>query len=339
VIRRLVLRRLGGGLLVLVGVSMVMFSLARIIPGDPAALALGPSATPEQVEALRDRLGLDRPLLEQYRGFVADAVQGDFGISLYTSRRVSTDLYETFPATFELVTVAITIVLVLGIALGVVSTMRGRRWADPVLRLAAALSVATPSFVWAIALMLVFGFALGWFPISGRLSEWVLPPTRVTGLYVIDALLAGDWILVGDALRHLVLPAVALSLPSLGQVARLTRTNMFEMQASPHVETMRAYGVSEWRIGFKYALRPASIATLTVVGLSFVAMFGNAFLVEMVFGWPGMARYGVNAILNKDLNAMMATVMVMTVLFVVVNALIDALIAWVDPRIRHGGVS
>ena len=176
----------------LVGVSMVMFSLARIIPGDPAALALGPSATPEQVEALRDRLGLDRPLLEQYRGFVADAVQGDFGISLYTSRRVSTDLYETFPATLELVTVAITIVLVLGIALGVVSTMRGRRWADPVLRLAAALSVATPSFVWAIALMLVFGFALGWFPISGRLSEWVLPPIRVTGLYVIDALLAGE---------------------------------------------------------------------------------------------------------------------------------------------------
>ena len=144
---------------------------------------------------------------------------------------------------------------------------------------------------------------------------------------------------MGDALRHLVLPAVALSLPSLGQVARLTRTNMFEMQASPHVETMRAYGVSEWTIGFKYALRPASIPTLTVVGLSFVAMFGNAFLVEMVFGWPGMARYGVNAILNKDLNAMMATVMVMTVLFVVVNALIDALIAWVDPRIRHGGVS
>lgn len=338
-IRRLLLRRLGGGLLVLLGVSVVMFTLARVIPGDPAALALGPSATPEQVEALRDRLGLDRPLAGQYVRFVTDGVRGDFGVSLYTSRRVSTDLYETFPATLELVAVAITIVLVLGIGLGVVATMRGSRWADTLLRLAAALSVATPSFVWAIALMLVFGFALGWFPIAGRISEWVLPPTRVTGLYVIDALLAGEWVLAGDALRHLTLPALALSLPSLGQVARLTRTSMLEVQASPHIETMRAYGVSERLIGFKYALRPASIPTLTVVGLSFVAMFGNAFLVEMVFGWPGMARYGVSAILNKDLNAMMATVMVMTVLFVVVNALVDALIVVIDPRIRHGDAS
>ena len=329
-----VLRRLGSGFLVLIGVSVLIFALARVMPGDPARLALGSSATSEQVEALRLQLGLNRSIPVQYLGFVTRAVRGDFGISLYSSRRVSTDIAETFPATLELVIVSTLLVGVLGVVLGVLAAMRRGTWTDKALQLVAVLGAVTPTFVWAVLLMLLFGFWLGWLPIAGRLSEWLLPPPHVTGLFIIDALLAGEWMLAGDALRHVVLPAVALSLPALGQTARLTRVNMIEVQRAPHIELMRAFGVPERSISFKYALRPASIPTLTIIGLEFVALFGNAFLVESVFMWPGMARYGVQTILNKDLNGLMATVMVMTILFVVVNTVTDIVIAYVNPRIQ-----
>ena len=335
-IARRILRRVLGSVFVLVGVSVLVFVLARVIPGDPARLALGPSAPPDQVEALRQRLGLNDPLVVQYATYMKHAFNGDFGTSLYTNRPVTIDLRETFPATLELVLFAMTIVGGLGVLFGVLAAMRRDMWVDHWLRALSVLCVTTPTFVWAVFFMLVFGFWLELFPVAGRLSEWLLPPARVTGLYVVDAAFAGAWVHLFDALHHLILPAIALSLPALGQTARITRASMVEVGASTYIDFARAYAIPEWKIAFKYALRPASIPALTIIGLELVALFGNAFLVETVFMWPGLARYGVDTILYKDLNGMMATILVMTVLFVAVNTAIDVLIGFVDPRIRLG---
>ena len=328
--------RIVGGIFVLLGVSVLIFLLARVIPGDPARLALGPAAPPAQVEALREQLGLNEPVVVQYFHYIRQAFVGDFGISLYTNRPVIVDLRDTFPATLELVLVAMLFVAGAVVPLGALSAMHRHSWTDRVIKTLSIFAVTTPTFVWAVLFMLIFGFWLELFPIAGRLSEWLLPPTRITGLYVVDAALTGSWGHLVDALHHLILPAFALSLPALGQTARITRTSMDETHSRPYIDFARSYGISKSKISFKYALRPGSLPALTIIGLEVVALLGNAFLVETVFMWPGLARYGVDTILYKDLNGMMATILVMTVFFVIVNAFIDILATFVDPRIRFG---
>ena len=327
--------RLLAGLVVLFGVSILIFLLARVMPGDPARLALGPTATPAQVQALSDRLGLDEPVMVQYWEFLGNAMRRDFGISLYTNRPVAEDLGTAFPATLELVLVSITFITVFGLLLGILAAHYRNSPTDNGLRLIAVLSVVSPTFVWAILLMLVFAFALGLFPIAGRLTEGVDPPAHVTGLFMLDAALAGDWGTLKDALHHIVLPGLALSLPAMGQTARLTRTNMVDVYESQYIELARAFSFTNLEIATVFALRPASIPTLTIIGLEFVALLGNAFLVESIFAWPGMARYGVQTILHKDLNGIVATVLVLAIFFVLVNTLVDLLVAYVNPRIRR----
>ena len=327
--------RLLSGIVVLLGVSLLIFLLARVIPGNPARLALGPTATPAQVQALSDRLGLDEPVLIQYWEFLKNAAQRDFGISLYTNRPVSEDLRTAFPATLELVLVSITFITVFGLLLGILAAHYRDTAADNGLRLVSVLCVVSPTFVWAILLMLVFAFALGLFPIAGRLDPNATPPAHVTGLYIVDAALSGDWSTMRDAFHHIILPGLALSLPALGQTARLTRTNLVDAYESQYIELARAYSYTDFEIATRFALRPASIPTLTIIGLEFVALLGNAFLVESIFAWPGMARYGVQTILHKDLNGIVATVLVLAIFFVLVNTLVDLLVAYVNPRIRR----
>ncbi len=329
--------RLLSGVIVLIGVSVLIFLLARVIPGDPARLALGPTATPAQVQALSDRLGLDRPVPLQYWEFLKNAANYDFGISLYTNRPVAEDIRVAFPATFELVLVSITFITVFGLLLGILAAHYRNSAADNGLRLIAVLSVVSPTFVWAILLMLVFAFALGLFPISARLTEGLAAPPAVTGLYILDAALAGEWKTMWDALHHIALPGLALSLPAMGQTARLTRTNMVDVYESQYIELARAFSYTNWEIATVFALRPAAIPTLTIIGLEFAALLGNAFLVESIFAWPGMARYGVQTILHKDLNGIVATVLVLAIFFVLVNTLVDLLVAYVNPRIRKLG--
>jgi peptide/nickel transport system permease protein len=194
--------------------------------------------------------------------------------------------------------------------------------------------VVAPSFVWAILLMLLFAFWLEVLPVLGRLSEGMAPPPHVTGMYTVDALIAGDHRTFTDAFAHLVLPAVALSLAGLGQAARLTRANLAQVYDREYMEMARAYGYRESEMALKYALRPGMIPTLTILGLDFASKLGNAFLVEAVFAWPGMARYGVQAILHKDLNGITGTVLVIGAFFVVINLVIDIMIGYLDPRIR-----
>jgi len=334
---RYLLNRLIAALAVLLGVSILIFLIARVIPGDPARIALGPMATEEQVQQLRERLHLNDPLPVQYWEFLKGLSRGDLGISLYTNRSVTTDLKEFFPATLELVLAAGLLMVFIGVPLGIVAARFRDRWVDNGTRIFALLGVATPSFVWAVFLMLVFSYALGLLPVAGRLSEGLPPPKAITGMISIDALITGNWAVFKDAVAHLALPAVALALAGIGQAARLTRTNVAEAYQQQYIEMARAFGFSEITIALKYALRPAMIPTLTVLGLDFAAMLGNAFLVEAVFGWPGMARYGVQAVLHKDLNAITGTVLVIAVVFLVVNTVVDLLVASLNPKIRLQG--
>lgn len=336
---RYLLKRIAASIVVLVGVSMLIFTIARVIPGDPARIALGPMASEEQVTQLRSQLYLDRPLIAQYGHFVRRLVDGDLGVSTYTNRMVIEDLRQFLPATIELVFAASLIMVCAGIPLGVLAGHFRGRWPDHVGRIVALLGIVAPSFVWAIFLVLVFSYAFDLMPVIGRLSDSTIPPPRVTGLLLVDAAIVGNGPAFRDAAWHLALPAIALSLSGAGQAARLTRANLGQIYSRDYIDLARAYGLSGREIAWKYALRPAMIPTLTILGLDFASKFGSAFLVEAVFVWPGMARYGVNAILNKDLNAIVGTVMVIGFGFVVINLIIDLIVAVLDPRIRYRGVS
>jgi ABC-type dipeptide/oligopeptide/nickel transport systems, permease components len=330
---RLILKRLGISLVVLVGVSMLIFAIARVIPGDPARIALGPNATVEQVEALRQRLHLDEPLVVQYGHFLADLARGDLGISLYTNRPVTADIAQFLPATLELIFLSAVLMIVIGLPLGVLSARYRDTWIDSTVRVVSILGVSAPSFVWAVILMLLFSYFIPIFPIAGRIStNFVIPD--VTGFLLLDTLLAGNLAAFGSALSHIVLPAFALALSGIGQAARLTRSNMVETYDKPYIEMARSYGFPERRIAWRYAFRPSLIPSLTIIGLDVAAMLGNAFLVEAVFAWPGLSRYGVAVILRKDLNAIVGTVLIISAMFLIANLIVDLLIAFINPRIR-----
>lgn len=327
-------KRIVGSALTLVGVSVLIFGIARVMPGDPARLALGPAATAQQVADYSTRLGLDRPLVTQYVDYMSRLIRGDMGTSLYTNRPVLSDIAQGLPATLELVLASAVLMFVFGIALGVASARYRNRPFDHVARIVSLLGVVTPTFVWAIFLMLIFSDRLGWLPISGRLGEGVVAPPAVTGLLLVDSLLAGRLDVFQNALTHLALPAIALALPGLGQAARLTRVNIVDAYNQPHAEMARAYGLSTRTIALKYTLRPALIPTMTVLGMDIAAKIGNAFLVESVFVWPGVANYGVQTILQKDLNGIIGTVLVISAFFLIINMLVDVMAALLDPRIR-----
>ncbi|MEP3279822.1 MAG: ABC transporter permease [Stappiaceae bacterium] len=330
---RLLVRRLGISLIVLIGVSILIFCIARVIPGDPARIALGPNATVEQIATLRAALHLDESIIAQYGYFIADLGRGDLGMSLYTNRPVTLDIAEFLPATLELVFFAGVLMVVIGLPIGILSARYRGRWPDHIIRILSLVSVSAPSFVWAVILMLLFAFYLPIFPIAGRIKD-IYEIDRVTGFLLIDTLIAGNGAAFWDALRHIILPAIALALSGIGQAARLTRANMVETYAKPYIEMAQAYGFFPSRIARVYAFKPSLIPSLTIIGLDFAAMLGNAFLVEAVFAWPGLSRYGVAVILRKDLNAIMGTVLIIALTFVVVNIIVDLLIAILDPRIR-----
>lgn len=331
---RLLAKRLGTSLIVLVGVSLLIFAIARVIPGDPARIALGPNATAEAIAALRERLHLDDTFIVQYGYFLADLARGDLGISLYTNRPVTRDIADYLPATLELVIVAGIMMVALGLPLGVLSARYRGTWIDHVVRMVTLLGVSAPSFVWAVILMLVFAFYLPLFPIAGRISD-SYTISSVTGFLLADTLIAGDVRAFSNAAWHIVLPAFALALSGIAQAARLTRSNMVETYERPYIEMAKSYGFPEKRIAWRYAFKPSLIPSMTIIGLDFAAMLGNAFLVEAVFAWPGLSRYGVAVILRKDLNAIVGTVLIISAMFLIVNVIVDLLIAFINPRIRY----
>lgn len=328
------LRRVGTSLIVLFGVSILIFGIARVMPGDPARIALGPNATQQQVDALREARHLNDPIHEQYFYFIRDLLHGDLGVSLYTKRPVTTDVAQYLPASLELVFASGLLMVVIGIPLGLFTARFQGRWPDHAGRLLSVVAVCTPAFVWGVILQLLFAYFVPIFPIEGQMSSAMKPPPTVTGFLTVDSVLAGNLPALANALYHLMLPALALALAAIGQTARLTRSSMIEIYRKPYVEMSRAYGFSESKIATRYAFRPALIPTLTVLGLDFAALLANAFLVERVFGWPGLSRYGVEVILRKDLDAIVGTVLIIAALFLICNLIVDLLVSIINPRIR-----
>lgn len=329
-------RRVALAVLVLIAVSMVTFVIARVVPSDPAALYVGPYPRQEQVLATRERLGLDRPLPEQYLGYLGALGQGDFGISLRSKRPILSDLRTFLPATLELVGVATLLSVVVGVPLGVYAGARANSSVDHATRLLSIAGVSIPVFWLALLLQLVFFGWLGLLPLGGRLDNVVAlqhPVQVVSGFYLLDTLLAGNWVAFWDAARHLVLPAVTLASYPVGLVARMTRSSMLDVLGERYITAARAAGISERVIRFRLALKNAILPALTVLGLSFAYSITGAFLVEIVFSWPGVGSYVTQAILSVDFPVIVAVTLVVTVVYLVVNLVVDLVQALLDPRV------
>jgi len=319
----------------LLGVSLLTFALSRIVPGDPARLAAGAQATPEMYEQIRTEFGLDQPLPLQYWHYLTGLITGDWGRSILSRRPVVDDLRVFWPATLELVTAAMLIAVLVGVPLGILAAVRADRPADQVSRVVALLGVSLPAFWLAILFQLLFGLRLGWFPIAGRLGTLADAPTQITGLYIVDSLLTGNWVTLRDSLRQLFLPAVTLSFPAMATIMRFTRATLLEVMGQDYVRTARAKGSTERRVVVRHALRNAMIPTITMIGLSFGWSMGGSVLVETVFDWPGIGLYATKSALTLDFMPIMGIALLYRLVFSVINILVDLTYGALDPRVSR----
>lgn len=328
----LILNRLLWLVPTLVGLLAIVFVLSRVVPIDPARLAAGDNATPAQIEAVRHSLGFDKPLSEQFVRYLHDVVHGDFGTSLFTQQPIADDLFGRLPATLELTLVAIVLAGAIGVPLGVVCGLHRNSWLDHVLRIVTVSGLAFASFWFAMQLQFLFSMKLTWLPLSGQISGF--PPDRVTGLLIVDSLLAWDMEALVSALRHIALPAITLAVPAAATVVRFTRNGVIGAISSPSVAYQTAMGYPRRQIVWKYVLRMAITATVTQLGLIFGILLAGAVVVETVFDWPGIGAYAVRSILQSDYNAVMGFTLWVGAMFVAVNLLVDLLQAAIDPRGR-----
>jgi len=315
------------------GLLALIFVISRVMPGDPVRLALGPEATAQQIETYRRQLGLDRPLPAQFLHYLGGLARGDFGESIRTYRNVRLDVLDFLPATVELVLTALGLAVLIGVPFGVIAAVYHNTWVDNLTRLFAIPGVAMPRFWVGILLQIGLAYQLGLFPLVGRASR---PPARLTGLHLVDAALTGDVSAFLDSALHLMLPAFTLALPTLAQLMRLTRASMIDVFRRQYVLVHRAYGYRPGRLVMRYALRNGLTSVITLVGMTYGALIENAFLVEVVFSWPGISAYGAAAVVAKDFNAVVAVTLVIGLSFVLANVLVDVLYGVIDPRVRHG---
>jgi peptide/nickel transport system permease protein len=288
---RFVVRRIVLLIPVFIGLSLLVFVIGRILPGDPVQLAAGPQATREEIEALRTEFGLDQPLLVQYAHYAKGLAAGDWGRSIQSRQPVLTELGAYLPATLELVIAAMIVAIVVGIPAGLISAVYRDRWPDIASRAVSLGAISIPRFFLGLLLQLAFAMWLGWLPLGGRLPIIQSPPPHWTGFYTVDALIAGDLATFWLVLQYLLMPAVALSLSPLATITRMMRASTLEVLSQDYVLTARALGLSQRLIVFKYVLKNALSASLTVIGLYFGWLLGGTVLVETVFDWPGIGLY------------------------------------------------
>jgi peptide/nickel transport system permease protein len=319
----------------LFGLLIVTFLLIRIVPADPAAALAGDNATPQQIENIRHQYGFDRPILEQLVLYLGQVLRFDFGESQYSHRPVGMDIRQRLPATLELTAAALLIATGLGIPLGVIAGVYHNRWPDFLLRVISITGVAVAAFWFAIMLQLLFAMQLEWLPLRGRLGDGIVPSPDLTGSLILDSLLAGRWDVLWDALRHLVLPAVTLSLGGLATITRFTRAGVIETMQKDFVLYERAVGYPRRRLIWIYVLRNSVTAAVTQIGLLFGALIAGAVVVEAIFDWPGIGNYAVLAILTADYKVMLAVTLLIGVIYTVVNILTDLVHGLLDPRLRE----
>lgn len=317
----------------LLGLIVVVFLISNVVPTDPARIVAGENATQEQIEALRQKMGLDKPLVVQFGIYLRDLATGDMGRSLYTQRSISSDLLHRLPATLELTFAAMIIAIGLGVPLGVISAIRRNSLTDQIVRLLSISGLAVASFWLAMELQMYFSTKLGWTPLNGRISGF--GPKTITGFLVVDSILQRDWDSLADALRHLILPAITLALPAAATLVRFTRAGVLEVINSNFVLYETAMGFPRPLIVWKYVLRNALISTVTQIGLVFGALFSGAVVVEAVFDWPGLGTYAVQSILQSDTKAILGFSILVGVVFIVVNLLVDVVHTFIDPRVLN----
>jgi len=334
---RFLAKRLALLVLVLLGATMITFVVSHMVPSNPARMWAGPRASPGQIEQARHELGLDQPLYVQLAVYVSRILRGDLGVSIHTRRPVLKDIADYFPATFELTTVAMVIALALGIPMGVVSATKRDKLPDHATRIFSLTGVSVPIFWLGLLAQLVLSSTLHILPTSGRVDALLQAqaPPALTGMYLLDALLAGNWPFFASAFVHILLPALTLSYASLAIVTRMTRSTMLEVLGQDYIRTARMKGLPERTVLYKHALKNTLIPILTIVSLSYGLMLGGAVLVETIFDWPGMGLYATNSILTIDLPAIVGVTLVVAVIYVMINLVVDILYTLVDPRVRY----
>lgn len=330
-----ILRRLLLLVPVIIGLTIIMFAIARVLPGDPVGLAAGPNATQSEIDALSREFGLDKPIWTQYFDYVGGLLHGDLGTSLLTRRPVASDIAAYLPATLELVLAAMSFAVIVGIPLGLVTAVWRNRWPDYLSQVAAIGAISMPRFFLGLLLQLCFAMWLMWLPLGGRFPIVMIPPPTVTGFLTIDALLAGNLAAFWTALRYLALPAIAMSLSPLATIMRMMRASTIEVMGQDYVTTARALGLPRHKIMLKYIARNAISATLTVIGLYFGWLLGGTVLVETVFDWPGLGLYATKAIISQDMMPVIGVALVIGLLFVIANLVIDLLYGVINPKVRY----
>ncbi len=314
----------------LVGLVIIVFAIANVVPSDPVRIIAGENATPEQIEALRIQLGYDKPLYVQLLRYFGDLLHGEMGNSLYSQRPIVEDLATRLPATLELTFTAILLAVMLGIPLGVLSALRRNSLLDQALRVVTVSGLAIASFWLAMELQFLFAMKLDIAPLNGRIDGF--GPDPVTGLFIVDSLLAWDFESLGSAFRHLALPALTLALPAAATIVRFTRAGVLEVINSSSVLYQNAMGMPRALIVWKYVLRSALISTLTQIGLIFGVLLSGAVVVEAVFDWPGLGTFAVQSILQSDHKAIMGFTIWAGAMFVLINLAVDVLQTIIDPR-------
>ncbi len=327
-------RRLGHLIPVLLGVSVLVFFGMHLVPGDVAQLLLGDKGTAADLQRLRHQLGLDQPIYVQYMRFLFGAVRGDFGVSLRTRQSAIWEIGQALPVTIELSLAALVFAVAFGLAIGVAAARRPHSLIDTGSMIGVLIGVSMPVFWTGILLLLVFGGILGWLPLGGILDEG-LTLRRITGMAILDGLLAGNGSAAASALRHLVLPAVALGVTSMATIARMARSTMLDVLTLDYVRTARAKGVGERQVVAHHALRNALLPVVTLIGLQLGLLLSGAVLTETIFALPGLGRLAITSVLARDYPVVQGVVIIAACIFVLANLLVDVLYAYLDPRIRY----
>jgi len=330
------IRRLLTSFLVLIGVSIITFALARIVPSNPAALYIGPRARAEDIERVSRELGLDKPVTVQYIRYMKAVLHGDLGNAIATKRPVRQEISGRFPATLELLFTAMLLAVVIGVPLGVISAQWQGKWVDVVVRTGSIFGVSMPAFWLGLLVQIIFFRSLGWLPLSGRVDSdlrFTNPIEIITNFYLLDTILTHNWIAFKDVALHLVLPAFTLAAYPIGLIARMTRAAMIEVMGQDYIRSARAYGLPNRLIIYALALKNAIGPTLTVIGLTVAYSLTGAFFVEVIYNWPGLGLFTVHSLLNIDYPAIMGITLFGATGYIFINLVVDILQAWIDPRI------
>ncbi|HEY9891000.1 MAG TPA: ABC transporter permease [Candidatus Sericytochromatia bacterium] len=321
---------------VLLGITLLVFAFLHLIPGDPAVVMAGERATPEQVAALREQLGLNQPLPLQYLVFLGNLLRLNFGTSIISGVPIAEEIRTRWPATFELSVAAMLVATIIGIPAGVLAAVHKNSAVDNLTMSGSLLGVSLPVYWLGLLLVYLFAVNLQWLPPSGRISiDAGLNFKPITGFYVLDALLQGNFKAIKDVLSHLILPAVTLGTIPLAILARITRSAMLEVLSQDYIRTARAKGLLERWVIFKHALKNALLPVVTIIGLQFGTLLGGAILTETIFSWPGIGSWIYEGILSRDYPVVQGGVVFVAVAFVIINLLIDLSYAFLDPRIQY----